>query len=154
MDRLARKTDTARKLVPPSVVDGKGAKIGLLAYGTTHHAIVETRDQLRAEEGIATDYLRVRGFPFDAAVRPFLEAHERTYVVEQNRDAQMLQLLRLEFPDLATRLVSVRNYDGLPIDARTVTDQIVAAQKAGVPAASTANPTTAPKSASSKESAR
>jgi 2-oxoglutarate ferredoxin oxidoreductase subunit alpha len=130
MDRLARKTDTARKLVPPSIVDGKGGNVGLLAYGTTHHAIVETRDQLRAEDGIATDYLRVRGFPFDAAVRPFLESHGRVYVVEQNRDGQMLQLLRIEFPDLAMRLHSVRHYDGLPIDARSVTDQIVAAEKA------------------------
>lgn len=130
MDRLARKLKTAATLVPASVVDGAGAKVGILAYGTTHHAVVESRDQLRSEQNLATDYLRVRAFPFDAAVGPWIAAHDRVYVVEQNRDAQMLELLRIEHPELATRLLSVRHYDGLPIDARTVTDQIAAAEKA------------------------
>jgi 2-oxoglutarate ferredoxin oxidoreductase subunit alpha len=130
MDRLARKIDTGRRLVPASIVDDRGSKVGILAFGTTHHAIVESRDQLRAEEGIATDYLRVRAFPFDPSVGPWLLRHDRVYVVEQNRDAQMLSLLKIEFPELATRLRSVRHYDGLPIDARSVTQQIVAAEKA------------------------
>ncbi len=130
MDRLARKLETARALVPGPVADGRGAKVGVLAYGTTHHAVVEARDQLRAEQGLPTDYLRVRAFPFAPAVREWIAAHERVYVVEQNRDGQMLELLRIEVPGLAERLVSVRHYDGLPIDARTVTDQIAAAERA------------------------
>jgi 2-oxoglutarate ferredoxin oxidoreductase subunit alpha len=124
MDRLKRKLDTARTLVPAPVADGKGAKVGLLAFGTTHHAVVETRDQLRAEENLATDYLRVRAFPFHASVGEWIKAHDRVYVVEQNRDAQLLQLLRMEYPELATKLHSVLHYDGLPVDARSLTDQI------------------------------
>ncbi len=129
MDRLKRKFDTARTLVPAPVADGRGQKVGILAYGTTHHAVVESRDQLRAEENIATDYLRVRAFPFDASVGAWLAAHERVYVVEQNRDAQMLQLLRMEHAELSLRCRSVLHYDGLPIDARSVTEQIAAFEK-------------------------
>jgi 2-oxoglutarate ferredoxin oxidoreductase subunit alpha len=126
LDRLTRKFEGARRLVPAPVVDGTGSKVGIVAFGTSHHAVVETRDQLRAEEGLAADYLRIRAFPFSGEVRAFLAAHERVYVVEQNRDAQMLQLLRMDCPDLATRMRPVLNYDGLPIDARTVTQKIAA----------------------------
>ncbi|MFM8386123.1 MAG: 2-oxoacid:acceptor oxidoreductase subunit alpha [Planctomycetia bacterium] len=129
MDRLARKLDTARGLVPAPVADGKGRKVGILAYGTTHHAVVESRDQLRSEVGLEADYLRLRAFPFHPSVRDWLAAHERVYVVEQNRDAQMLQLLRMEWPELAARCISVLHYDGLPVDARSVTDQVAKHEK-------------------------
>jgi 2-oxoglutarate ferredoxin oxidoreductase subunit alpha len=130
MDRLARKLETARGLVPQPVTDGQGAKVGILAYGTTHHAVVESRDQLRSEENLATDYIRLKAFPFPASLKAWLEAHERVYVVEQNRDAQMLQLLRMEWPSVAARCVSVLHYDGLPIDARSVTEQIATHERA------------------------
>ncbi|HVG94892.1 MAG TPA: 2-oxoacid:acceptor oxidoreductase subunit alpha, partial [Planctomycetota bacterium] len=99
--------------------------VGLLAFGTTHWAIVESRDQMRAERGLATDYLRLRAFPFHDDVQRFLASHERVYVVEQNRDAQMCGMLRMAYPELAPRLRSVLSYSGLPIDARTVTDAIL-----------------------------
>ena len=73
-----------------------------------------------------TDYLRVRGFPFPAEVRDFIDAHERIYVVEQNRDAQLLQLMKLELtPEQQTKLRSVLHYNGLPIDARSITDDVL-----------------------------
>lgn len=124
LDRIGRKIDLMKTKGPAPVVDGKGAKVGILAYGTTHWAIVESRDQLKAEKGLATDYCRVRAFPFSDEVRKFVAAHDRVYVVEQNRDAQMLGMLRMEYPELATKMVSVRHYNGLPVDARSVTDEI------------------------------
>src|SRR5574341_1005052 len=97
MDRLARKFETARTFVPQPELAGEGkAKVGIIAYGTTHWAIVESRDQLRKEKNLETDYLRLRAFPFGKAVAEFIERHERVYVVEQNRDAQMFDLLRSE----------------------------------------------------------
>jgi 2-oxoglutarate ferredoxin oxidoreductase subunit alpha len=126
MDRLSRKLETAKKQVPAPVVDGKGKKVGVLAFGTSHWAVLESRDQLRAEKKIDTDYLRVRAFPFADEVGKFLAAHDRVYVIEQNRDAQMLSLLRMHLPEHTSRLRSVLHYNGLPIDARSVTDAIAA----------------------------
>jgi 2-oxoglutarate ferredoxin oxidoreductase subunit alpha len=127
MDRLAKKFETARSFVPQPELAGEGkAKVGILAYGTTHWAIVESRDQLRQEQKLETDYLRLRAYPFPKAVAEFIERHERVYVVEQNRDAQMFDLLRLDLtPAHITKMRSVRHYNGVPIDARTVTDQII-----------------------------
>jgi 2-oxoglutarate/2-oxoacid ferredoxin oxidoreductase subunit alpha len=120
MDRLRRKWETARDLVPAPVVDpARGAEVGVVAFGSTHHAMAEARDRLRAD-GLATSYLLVKAYPFSKEVRRFVEAHERIYVVEQNRDAQMAALLKMEYPDLAPRIRSILHYDGLPIDARSV----------------------------------
>ena len=124
LDRIGRKIDLIKTKGPAPVIDGKGAKVGILAYGTTHWAIVEARDQLKAEKGLATDYCRVRAFPFSDELRKFVASRDRVYVVEQNRDAQMLGMLRMEYPELATKMVSVRHYNGLPVDARSVTDEI------------------------------
>ena len=127
MDRLARKFETARDFVPQPKVEGGGkAKVGILAYGTTHWAIVESRDQLRQEHKLETDYMRLLAYPFTKAVAEFIERHERVYVVEQNRDAQMFDLLRLDLtPAHIIKMRSVRHYDGIPIDARSVTDEII-----------------------------
>jgi len=126
MERLARKLETARSLVPAPVLEGGGkARVGLIAYGSSHPAIVEARVQLLKERGVETDYLRVRGFPFARAVHEFVERHERVYVVEQNRDAQLAALLKLDLaPELLPRLRSVAHVHGLPLDARSVTDEI------------------------------
>jgi 2-oxoglutarate ferredoxin oxidoreductase subunit alpha len=128
VDRLARKFETARGAVPPPEVDTvQGARIGIIAYGTSHWAVLESRDQLAAEQGLATSYLRLRAYPFTSAVADFIAAHDRVYVVEQNRDGQMLWLLRGELPaPHIAKLRSVRHYNGLPIDARSITDEIVA----------------------------
>jgi len=127
MDRLAKKFETARSFVPQPELAGEGrAKVGILAYGTTHWAIVESRDQLRQENQLETDYLRLRAYPFPKAVAEFIERHERVYVVEQNRDAQMFDLLRLDLtPAHISKMRSVRHYNGIPIDARSVSDEII-----------------------------
>lgn len=127
MERLARKFETARTLVPaPVVVQTGKSKIGIIAYGTSDFAVTESRDQLKKEYGLEVDYLRIRAYPFSREVRDFVAAHERVYVVEQNRDAQMLSLLKLDLaPEQTPRLRSVRHFNGLPIDARSVTDEIV-----------------------------
>ncbi|HKS76356.1 MAG TPA: 2-oxoacid:acceptor oxidoreductase subunit alpha [Terriglobales bacterium] len=126
MERLNRKFETARSFVPrPEVQTGK-SKIGIIAYGTSHWAITESRDQLRNEYGIETDYLRIRAYPFTREVHDFIEQHDRIYVVEQNRDAQMLSLIKLDIkPSLVTRLRSIAHIHGLPLDARSVTDELM-----------------------------
>jgi 2-oxoglutarate/2-oxoacid ferredoxin oxidoreductase subunit alpha len=128
MDRLARKFETARKHVPRPVVQiHPGAKIGFLGYGTSHFATEESRDQLREETKVETSYFRLRAYPFNEELVAFIDAHERVYVIEQNRDAQLLQLLKLELsPERQTKLRSVLHYNGLPIDARSITDDVLA----------------------------
>ncbi len=137
LDRLARKYETARGFVPPPVVDDqKTAEVGIIAYGTTDWAIQESRDQLREEADLKTSYLRIRALPFNGDLAAFVARHQRVYVVEQNRDAQMLQLVRLELASrpelvgLVAKLRSVLHYSGLPIDARFVTEQILAQERA------------------------
>lgn len=127
MERLDKKFETARSFVPRAelVANGK-SKIGIIAYGTTHWAITECRDQLRNEFKVETDYMRLRSFPFSAEVHDFIERHDRIYVVEQNRDAQMATLLKLDIkPGLTPRLRSICHIHGLPIDARSVTDELM-----------------------------
>src|SRR4051812_36594774 len=128
MDRLSRKFETARKFVPKPVVDtNPKAKNGILAYGTSDYATQESRDQLRDETKVDTSYFRLRAYPFTPELAAFVDAHERVYVVEQNRDAQLLQLMKLELtPEQQTRLRSVLHYNGLPIDARSITDDVLA----------------------------
>ena len=131
LDRLARKFDTAKTVVPGPIETGDaGATVGILAFGSTHWAILETRDQLREEASLPTSYLRLRAYPFSDAVADFIRRHDRVYVVEQNRDGQMLTLLKMDLdPALLTRLRSVLHYNGLPIDARSVTSSILAQEK-------------------------
>jgi 2-oxoglutarate ferredoxin oxidoreductase subunit alpha len=126
MERLNRKFETSRSFVPrPEITKGKDAKIGIIGYGTSHWGITESRDQLRDEYAIETDYLRLRAYPFTREVHEFIEQHERIYLVEQNRDAQMLTLLKLDLkPELTTRLRSIAHIHGLPLDARSITDEL------------------------------
>jgi 2-oxoglutarate/2-oxoacid ferredoxin oxidoreductase subunit alpha len=127
MERLARKFDTARRYVPkPEVLDVAGAEIGIIGFGSSHWAIEESRDQLRREHGIETAYLRLRAYPFTDELTTFLDRYERIYVVEQNRDAQMLALMRLDITaDHHAKVRSVLHFSGLPIDARSVTGDIL-----------------------------
>jgi 2-oxoglutarate ferredoxin oxidoreductase subunit alpha len=127
MERINRKFETARSFVPrPEVASTGKTKIGIIAYGTSHWAILESRDQLRKEYNVETDYLRLRAYPFTREVHQFVEQHDRVYLVEQNRDAQMLSLLKLDLnPALATRLRSIAHIHGLPLDARSVTDELM-----------------------------
>jgi 2-oxoglutarate ferredoxin oxidoreductase subunit alpha len=128
MDRLSRKFETARQFVPKPEIDRvDGAQIGFIGYGTTHWAITESRDQLREETDVKTSYYRLRAYPFTDHLNAFIDAHERIYIIEQNRDAQLLQLMKLELaPERVTKLRSVLHYNGLPIDARSVSDGVLA----------------------------
>jgi 2-oxoglutarate/2-oxoacid ferredoxin oxidoreductase subunit alpha len=148
MERLARKFETARSLVPtPEVNTSAGARVGLIAYGTSHWAIVESRDQLRDEAALETSYLRLKAFPFTCDLAAFIDRHDRVYVVEQNRDAQMLALMRMELdPERAVKLRSVLHFNGLPIDARSITDDILA-QEGLAMARAASEPSVAPRAA-------
>ena len=127
MDRLARKFDNMKAFVPQPVIQlAEGAKIGFIAIGTSDYAVRESCDQLQREYGIAASYLRVRGYPFNAQLDDFIRRHDRVYVVDQNRDGQLLCLMKLDLGvDLVAKLRSVRYYGGLPLDARTVTDDVL-----------------------------
>jgi 2-oxoglutarate ferredoxin oxidoreductase subunit alpha len=137
LDRLARKFDTARRVVPAPDVDlADGARVGFVAFGSTHWAIVESRDQLR-EAGLPVSYLRLKAYPFTDDLGAFIDRHDRVYVVEQNRDAQMLSLMRMELePARLAKLRSVLHYNGLPVDARSVTDAMLAREGLAVARAS------------------
>jgi 2-oxoglutarate ferredoxin oxidoreductase subunit alpha len=128
MDRLSRKFETARGRVPvPVVQNNPKAKIGLVGFGTSHFATEESRDQLLEETKVETSYFRLRAYPFNDELGAFIDAHERIYVIEQNRDAQMRQLMKLELtPERQLKLRSVLHYNGLPIDARSITDDVLA----------------------------
>jgi len=126
LDRLVRKHDTARNVVPaPVVEEKKGVKVAILAYGTTHHAVVEARDFLR-DAGVELNYMRVRALPLSPEVAKFVKRHDRVYVVEQNRDGQLYGIIRTELPThLIGRLESIRHYNGVPIDAHAIIDPLL-----------------------------
>jgi 2-oxoglutarate/2-oxoacid ferredoxin oxidoreductase subunit alpha len=125
MDRLVRKFENARKQVPaPAMVKDGSSKIGFIAYGSSDFAVRESLDQIKYEYRTDVDYLRVRAYPFAHEIHDFVASHERVYVIEQNRDAQMQSLLRLDLPaEQGVKLRSILHYNGLPIDARSVTEE-------------------------------
>jgi 2-oxoglutarate ferredoxin oxidoreductase subunit alpha len=128
MDRLNRKFATASRRVPgPVIQQAEHPDFGIIAYGSSHWAVVESLDQLKQEYGLGASYCRLRAFPFSEQVKDFCRRQRRVYVIDQNRDGQMLSLLRLAVDaDDVKKLDSVRHYSGLPIDARTITDAIAA----------------------------
>ncbi len=126
MARLWRKAETARQYVPGPVIErgGEGAKVGIIAFGSTDPAVREARDRLAAA-GVPADYLRLRAMPFTQEVLDFVSQHERLYVVEMNTDGQLRQLLQIEMPDQATKFVSVNRNNGLPLTARWIAETIL-----------------------------
>lgn len=125
IDRLARKLESARRRLPNPVIDDEGHSVGIIAYGSSHWAVVEARDRLE-EHGVQTDYYRVRALPIDDSVNDFIARHERVYVVDQNRDGQVAFLLHATLPGpLIPRLHSVRHYDGMPIPASAIVRPIL-----------------------------
>jgi len=120
VDRIDRKIQRAGKFVPAPIIQAKaGNKLGLVTVGGCHAACLEAMDLL-VKEGIAVDYMRVRGFPFGDEVTKFLESHDINFVVEQNRDAQLRSLLMLETGVPIEKLASVRHYGGFPMSAHHV----------------------------------
>jgi len=132
MDRLSLKLETARHALPPPVVDESGAPVGLIAFGSTHAAVIEARETLAAA-GKSIDYLRVRALPLSDDVAAFVARHAHVYVVEQNRGGQLYDLIRLALPpELVGRLRSIRHYNGQPIPAVAISEPLL--QLEAVPA--------------------
>lgn len=126
MDRLVRKWQTAKDHVPaPEIYQEKNrSRDGMIFFGTSTYAALEALDQLAAD-GLPLDALRIRSLPFNESIRNFIAQHDRVYVVEQNRDAQMRTLLISELDINPLRLVPVLNYDGFPITAETIRKQVL-----------------------------
>ncbi|MFQ3347408.1 MAG: 2-oxoglutarate ferredoxin oxidoreductase subunit alpha [Candidatus Azotimanducaceae bacterium] len=123
MERLQKKWQTARAMVPAAQVVERGQSVGVLYYGTTALPMPEALDNL-AQNGIHMDTCRVRAFPFGEEVEQFIAAHDLIFVAEQNRDGQMRTLLINELQTNPSKLISVLYYAGLSISADTITDQI------------------------------
>ena len=132
VDRLARKWETAKELVPQPEFyspqrrgDAESAKPadGVIFFGTSTDSALEAMDLL-GEEGIQLDAMRPRAFPFGKVFREFVESHDRVFVIEQNRDAQFRSLMMIELGTDPAKLVSILNYDGMPITADNIYRQI------------------------------
>ena len=125
MERLLRKFDTARDMVPNPVVRicPDSTRMGAIYYGSTAPAMNEAWEQL-AEQGIHLDLMRIRGFPFNESVRAFIENHDQVFVVEQNRDAQLRLMIINELEIDPKKLTKVLHYDGTPITARIIGEDI------------------------------
>jgi 2-oxoglutarate ferredoxin oxidoreductase subunit alpha len=130
MDRLWRKLETAREYMPKPIIDQgrKSAEVGIIAYGSTDPAVWEARNRL-TEQGVPTDYLRLRAVPFTEDTAEFVRKHERIYVIEMNHDGQMKQLLQLEYPEKATNLRSLVKNDGIPLTAKWITEAVLSEEQ-------------------------
>jgi len=130
LDRLARKLETARQALPAPIIEGDpDTRVGLIAYGGTHWAVVEARDQL-LDQGISTEYCRIRALPCSDEVRRFIERHQRVYIIEQNRDAQVTTILKSTLTGaLADRLFPITHYNGTPIAAENIVRPILGWEK-------------------------
>lgn len=149
MDRLKKKQETAKKYVPaPALHKVKGATVGILAYGSTEAAVLEAQHLLNKEHGIKADFLRIRAIPFTKDVDNFLKKYDQVFVVEMNRDGQMDQILKIEYPQYATKFKSVAFGDGLPASAKWMIDGILEKHKDGAKKV-----TSKQKSATSKKAA-
>ena len=125
LKRLERKHNTARKIAPQPITSATaGAEIGVIAYGSTDAGMTEAVDKL-AERGVKVDYQRVRALPLGEQTRQFIESHQRIYVVENNFNAQMVEMMRIDYPEFANKIVAVNKCDGLPLTARWITESIV-----------------------------
>ena len=124
LDRLRRKHDTARNFVPKPLVEYQAdVNTGVICFGSSYEAVREARDRLRTA-GVETNHLLLRALPFTAEVREFMASHEVVYLMEQNRDGQMAAIFKEEYPEFATRIVSVLIYDGLPASSGEIVRQI------------------------------
>ncbi len=127
MERLKKKYETAKKFVPaPVLYRMNGATAGIIAFGSTEAAVLEARHQLANEHNIKADFLRVRALPFGNEVGEFIKKYDQVFVVEMNRDGQLDQLLKIEYPEFATRFKSVAFGDGMPASAKWVREGILA----------------------------
>jgi 2-oxoglutarate ferredoxin oxidoreductase subunit alpha len=129
MDRLKKKYQTARKYVPAPVLHKMpSATVGIISFGSTEAAVLEAQHELAAEHNLKADFMRVRALPFTDEVEQFMKAYNQVFVVEMNRDGQMGQLLKIEYPDQAGKIEAVAFGDGLPASAKWVREGILAAR--------------------------
>ena len=120
LDRLTKKYETAKKDIPPPVLNQSAqSKLGVIAFGSSDPAVVEAQSQSEF------DYLRLRGWPCGSDLATFLDGHQQVYIVEQNRDAQMRTLISEAYPTHAAKLRSILSYDGLPLTASKVLDGLL-----------------------------
>ena len=127
LDRLRKKHDTARKFVPKPIIEReRGVKTGIICYGSSNEPVREARDRLKAR-GLRTNHMLIRALPLTSEVRDFLAEHDTIYFVEQNRDGQMAAIMKDEWPEFGTKIVSVLIYNGLPATPLEVVNQIFAA---------------------------
>jgi 2-oxoglutarate ferredoxin oxidoreductase subunit alpha len=110
----------------PVLYERPGATVGVIGFGSTEAAILEAVHQLDTEHGIKADFLRIRSVPFTREVTDFVKKYDQIFVVEQNRDGQMHQLLKIEYPEQAANLKSVAYGDGLPAAAKWVREGVLA----------------------------
>ncbi len=125
MDRLIKKWNTAKEIVPPPEFyqEKVFSKYGVLFFGTSVYAAEEAMELLKQEQ-ILLDAMRVKAFPFGKTIEDFINSHEKIFVIEQNRDAQFKSLMMIELGVNPEKLVSVVNYDGTPITADNILEQI------------------------------
>lgn len=126
--RLERKWQTAKNIVPAPIIKTQKNNVGLVFYGSTQVVIDEVLHELN-KMGIQVDTMRIRALPFTASVEQFLIEHKTIYVIEQNRDAQMRSLLRIDFPENAAKLKSILHYDGTPITSDDIIEQYVTLER-------------------------
>jgi 2-oxoglutarate ferredoxin oxidoreductase subunit alpha len=129
IDRLKRKHDTARKMVPESIFIGSGKqKKAIVAYGSSDPAVYEALHILSKNYGLEFDYMRIRALPATQKTIEFIKNHEAVYFVEQNRDGQMISILRSEEPEVAMKIKPILHYDGMSISASAIVKQILKAE--------------------------
>ncbi len=123
LERLDRKHEYARTILPKPVIQGTGNKVGIVGFCSSDPAMVEARAMLK-DDGLDVDYMRVRALPFAAEIRDFIEAHEQVQVVELNQHGQLAILLRTEYPEFATKIRSIAHCDGLPLTGAFVAARV------------------------------
>ena len=125
LDRLTHKFNHARTILPKPVLKAdEGATLAIIGFGTSDPAIEEARHIIRTQHGVKSSYLRLRSLPASAEVIQYLNDNDKVFLVEQNRDAQVASILRMENPELGNKIVSVLHYCGLPLDAQSIVDQL------------------------------
>jgi len=129
MERLLKKHNTARGRIPQPILDETAdTKVAIIAYGSSDMAVEEARATLRSQHCIETNYMRIRALPLSDAVTPFLNSYDTIYIVEQNRDAQMAGIIQTENPHHASNIKPLLHFNGMPLDSKTIVDNIVADQ--------------------------
>ena len=130
MERLKKKYDTARTLVPEPIIEKTtGATIGVIAFGSTVAAVNEARVFLAEAKGLKSDFMRLRALPCTQQAQDFINEHERIYVVEANRDGQLVQILSAVMPTQANKFRSAAHSDGMPLTAKWVEESILAQEE-------------------------